>query len=54
MTAIKTVILLLSFIFLSFCFNNALESAAENGHAAETANELAGEMLKGRGRCHEG
>lgn len=44
MTAMKIITLLLLFLFL--CCNNALESAAENEPAAETGNELVGEMMK--------
>ncbi len=44
MTAMKIITLLLLFLFL--CFNNALESAAENQSAAETGNELVGEITK--------
>ena len=44
-TSIKCIILLLLFLFL--CFNNALESAEENGFEGKSANDLAGEMMKG-------
>ena len=43
-TAMKLITVLLLFFFL--CFNNVLESAAENEPAAETGNELVGEMMK--------
>ena len=43
-TAMKLITLLLLFFFL--CFNNVLESAAENEPAAETGNELVGEITK--------
>lgn len=43
-TAMKFITLLLLFFFL--CFNNTLESAAENESAAETGNELVGEITK--------
>ena len=44
MTAMKIITLLLLFLFL--CFNNVLGSAAENESAAETGNELVGEITK--------
>ena len=43
-TAIKSITLFL--LFLSFCFNNALESAAESESAGETGNELVAEVMK--------
>ncbi|MYB01102.1 hypothetical protein F4X90_15730 [Candidatus Poribacteria bacterium] len=43
-TAMKRITLLLLFFFL--CFNNTLENAAENEPAAETGNELVGEIAK--------
>ena len=43
-TAVKIITLLLLFLFL--CCNNVFESAAENEPAAETGNELVGEMMK--------
>lgn len=43
-TAMKLITLLLLLFFL--CFNNALESAAENEPAAEPGNELVGEITK--------
>ncbi len=43
-TAMKLITLLLLFFFL--CFNNALESAAENEPAAETGNELVDKITK--------
>ncbi len=46
-TALKHVVLLLSFIFLSICFNDVLVSAEENGSEAKTENEAVGDMLKG-------
>ena len=45
MTAMKSITLLLLFFFL--CFNNVLESVEENESAAETGNELVGEMMSG-------
>lgn len=44
--AMKHITLFLLFLFLAFCFNNTLESAAENEPAAETGNELVGEITK--------
>ena len=44
-TAMKLITLLLLFFFL--CFNNVLESAAENEPAAETGNELVDEIMSG-------
>ena len=44
MTATKLITLLLLFVFL--CFNNTLESTAENEPAAEAGNELIGEITK--------
>ena len=43
-TAMKLITVLLLFFFL--CFNNALESAAENESAAETGNELVDKITK--------
>lgn len=43
-TAMKLITLLLLFLFL--CFDNTFESAAENEPAAETGNELVGEITK--------
>ena len=43
-TAMKLITLLLLFLFL--CFNNTLESAAENEPAVETGNELVDEITK--------
>ena len=46
-TALKHVVLLLSFIFIFICFNDVLVSAEENGSEARTQNEVVGEMMKG-------
>ncbi|RKU14271.1 hypothetical protein C6503_15310 [Candidatus Poribacteria bacterium] len=45
MTAIKSITLLLLLVFL--CFNNVLESTAENEPAAETGNELVDKIMSG-------
>lgn len=44
-TAVKHIVLLLSFIFLAICFNDVLVSAEENGSEAKPENELVGDML---------
>ena len=46
-TAMKGIVLFLSFLFLSICFNDVLVIAEENESEAETGHELAGEMMKG-------
>ena len=46
-TAMKRFVLLLSFIFLSICFNDVVVAAEENGSESGTENELVGEMMKG-------
>ena len=45
-TAMKHVVLLLSFIFLAICFNNVVVTAEENGSEAKPENEFVGEMMK--------